>query len=334
MTDLQTPVFEPAYPESARPTLLSANALYLLGAVSVLLLNLFAKQLVELYVNLTGNHSQINFLLVVDAVLYSLFFFLPVVLFIRKRGGATLRLSGVGVGITILAFITGVACMFLANGLSALWMMLLEALNVPVTRSVIEIADENQLILGVIAIGVFPGIFEELLFRGPILAAYEKGGSRRAIFITGLLFAMMHGSLEGFPAQFMMGLVLGYAVVSTGSIYAGMMIHTVYNAASIIFSYAMQGVVDQSVAENSAELTSSDPVTAVVGVLIITLVAFGIAYPMLRAFGRYRSRHAIALFPKAPLGMSVGEAIVLISGIVTVVFLYANNIFGLVERFL
>jgi membrane protease YdiL (CAAX protease family) len=334
MTEIRQPLPETAYPSSARPTLLTANALYLLAAVSVLLLNVFTPEIAHLYVRLFRDRSNVGLLLWVDALLYSFFFLLPVALYMRKRGGVAMRLSGVGVGTTILAFVTGVACMFLANGISALWVMLLDALGVTVQRSTIEIANENQLILGVIAIGVLPGIFEELLFRGPILAAYEKGGSRRAIFMTGLLFAMMHGSLEGFPAQFMMGLVLGYAVVSTGSIYAGMMIHTVYNAASIIVSYALRGAVDQTVSEGAVDLVESDPLTTVIGILVITLIALGIAYPMLRAFGRYRKRHAIALFPRAPLEMGVGEAIVLISGLATVLFLYADNIFHILERIL
>jgi membrane protease YdiL (CAAX protease family) len=335
MTDFRDTVPVPAYPEGARASLLAANAMYLLSGASLVLLALFTPKLVTLMQAMVPSITAVQFQLAMDAILYPLFFLLPVAIFMAKRGGAAVRLSGVGIGITILCLFTGLACAYLGINISALWLMLLDALGVPIARSSISIAGESDLVVGIFAVAVMPGIFEELLFRGPILSAYERAGSRRAIFISAILFAMLHGSVEGLPVQFMMGVVLGFAVVSTGSIYAGMMIHTTYNAAYLLLGYVVQGAVDETASGGTGGLYQSDNALALIFALLLDgIVALGIVLLLAGFFGRHRRRHGIATFGRAPLKLGVSEAIVLISGVVTALFLYANSIFDILGQLL
>lgn len=330
MTEIRNPVPEPAYPDSARPSLLAANGMYLLSGASLVVLTFQAPNLVFLMRSLFHSITQVQFQLAVDAILYPLFFLLPVAIFIAKRGGAAMRLTGVSFGITVLCLVTGLACAYLGINVSALWLMLLDALGVPVASSSITVASESDLVVGVFAIAVMPGVFEELLFRGPILSAYERGGSRRAIFISAILFAMLHGSLEGLPVQFMMGVVLGFAVVSTGSIYAGMMVHTTYNAAYLLLGYALRGTVSEAGSGGLSELYQNySALSLVFGLVLDGIVALGIVLFFAGFFARHRKKHGIAVFPHVPLKFGVAEAIVLISGVVTALFLYANNLFDI-----
>lgn len=333
MTELRPPVPAPAYHASARPALLAANGMYLLAGAGLVLLTLFAPDIVTVLRTLSPDISQVQFQLAVDVILYPVFFLLPVALFMARRGGTAMRLSGVGFGIMMLCLATGLACAYLGLNLSALWLLFLETVGVPVTRSSVSVSTQSDLIAGVFAIAVIPGIFEELLFRGPILSAYERGGTRRAILVSAILFAMLHGSLEGLPVQFMMGVVLGFAVVSTGSIYAGMMIHTTYNAAYVLLGYLVRGATDE-VGGGFTELYQNvGALSLVIGLLFDGILAMGIVLLFARFFARYRARSGIAAFPRAPLGFGVSEAVVLISGVVTALFLYANNIFGILEYF-
>lgn len=318
------PPLSHAYPDEARSSLLAANGMFLFAGVGLVLLNLLAPQLARLMHALFGAVTQLHFQAGIESILYPLFFLLPVALFMRRRGGGAMRLSGVGFGMMILCLATGFACVLLAAPISAVWVMILEALGISAARAQIVIATEGDLLLGIFAIGVLPGIFEELLFRGPILSAYERGGSRRGILVSAALFAMMHGSLEGLPVQLMMGAVLGYAVVSTGSIYAGMMIHTAYNAAYVLLSYALRD------AAGAAALEGAGAQEMLVGLLADGAIGFIVLFALLRFFRRHRARRGIAPFPGAAFKMGAPEAIVLISGVVTTLFLYANNIFDIV----
>ena len=49
----------------------------------------------------------------------------------------------------------------------------------------------------VLQVAVLPGIFEELLFRGALLRAWEKRGGTYAVVVTTLLFAALHSTGAG-----------------------------------------------------------------------------------------------------------------------------------------
>ena len=84
-------------------------------------------------------------------------------------------------------------------------------------------------------IGVLAGVCEEILFRGPI----QTGLLRRlpkwpAICIAALLFAAAHLDLQGMPVRTFLGLVLGYLVVQTGSIFPAMAMHACYDITQLL----------------------------------------------------------------------------------------------------
>lgn len=95
-------------------------------------------------------------------------------------------------------------------------------------------------LLSIIFVCLVPGICEEMMFRGVMLHAYEVDGSRKAIWMTALLFAVFHFSLENFIGPFILGVYFGYLVVGTGSIYAGIIAHMVHNFISNTLIYLME----------------------------------------------------------------------------------------------
>jgi len=77
---------------------------------------------------------------------------------------------------------------------------------------------------------LLPAIFEELAFRGFMLA-----GLRRrfpvwtAIFISSFLFALYHMNVFQALPTFILGIVLGMLRVRSGSVFPGMLFHLLYN---------------------------------------------------------------------------------------------------------
>lgn len=80
-------------------------------------------------------------------------------------------------------------------------------------------------------------IVEELLFRG-ILQNYMfslTGKPWLSIFITSLLFAMVHGFTLKYhwPALFVLSCCMGYAYAKSGSLFRSMLVHTAFNSVSV-----------------------------------------------------------------------------------------------------
>lgn len=87
-------------------------------------------------------------------------------------------------------------------------------------------------LVSLIAGAVLPALVEEFALRGITLGALRRFGDRFAIVASAVMFGLMHGNLQQIPFTFAVGLYLGFAVIRTGSMWAGIVIHMVNNAAS------------------------------------------------------------------------------------------------------
>ncbi len=93
---------------------------------------------------------------------------------------------------------------------------------------------QAQPVLTALFVGVFAGVFEELLFRGPIQTALmRKTRPWTAIMVTALIFAAAHLDLHGLPIRFALGIGLGWVVWRTGSIVPAILFHGLYDAVTL-----------------------------------------------------------------------------------------------------
>jgi len=81
-----------------------------------------------------------------------------------------------------------------------------------------------------LAIGVMPGVCEEIFFRGFVLSGFRRLGKWPAILIAAFLFALAHASIYRLLPTLWLGIVFGYAVWKTRSIVCGMGAHALNNA--------------------------------------------------------------------------------------------------------
>lgn len=81
---------------------------------------------------------------------------------------------------------------------------------------------------------VFAPLGEEFVCRGVILGTLRKYGNWWAIFITATLFGLMHMNFYQGPYALLVGLVLGYVTVKTGSIWCAVLIHMINNTWSCL----------------------------------------------------------------------------------------------------
>jgi sodium transport system permease protein len=86
-----------------------------------------------------------------------------------------------------------------------------------------------------LVICVAPAICEELAFRGFILSGLRRIGHKwGAIALSALFFGMAHGILQQSIGATVIGIVIGYVAVKTGSLLPGMVYHAVHNGLSVM----------------------------------------------------------------------------------------------------
>jgi hypothetical protein len=81
---------------------------------------------------------------------------------------------------------------------------------------------------------------EELLFRGlgmGLLIPFV--GPVPAILVTGVAFGLAHGLVLGLPVLAIFGITLGWLRWRTDSVYPGMAVHALFNAAALVAAVAL-----------------------------------------------------------------------------------------------
>ncbi|MCG8484662.1 MAG: CPBP family intramembrane metalloprotease [Clostridia bacterium] len=95
--------------------------------------------------------------------------------------------------------------------------------------------EEYLIYLPVISLSA--GICEEFFFRGVMLWQYRGLGKRNAIIISSLLFGLFHFNYQNLIGPILLGIIFGYLVYKTGSIFAGIIGHMTNNFISLTLGY-------------------------------------------------------------------------------------------------
>lgn len=312
-----------------RPAIFSANALYLLAAAGIPATSF----LVSLVMGLFGLNATDQSLLAPTSFLYyPLLIGLPVFLYAFRREGVAraMRLNPLTPGMAIVSVLAALAGVMTTLSLGSLWMLALEGMGARLAEQTLPVAEgSGALILLVLSSCMLPGVFEELLFRGFILGAWERRGTKYALVVATFLFAGLHGSIGGLPTQIMLGFAIGYLVVNTDSLYAGMIYHTVHNAALVVLSQTQQkAAVGQTLYES---------VGGTAGVLLLALqvlVYGGVFWAILAVSGWHREKRGrtfeqIERIDRTPLTWQ--ELLVLLAALVTAGCMYLMDLLKMVR---
>ncbi len=88
---------------------------------------------------------------------------------------------------------------------------------------------------------ILPAIVEELIFRGYLLHLLLPHGKTFAILVSGVLFGLMHFYLPQLLYASVAGVLIGFLVVQSGSIWCGIFLHIVNNL--LVFIRGMASVL-------------------------------------------------------------------------------------------
>lgn len=309
-----------------KPSVFAASFLFLLAGMGKLVGEYVAWPFVFLAGRLFGGvdagaQSQLT-----QFLYYILFTALPVMLYARRDPGIAshLRIEPLKGRVAALSVLTAAVAVLFINCVSQLWFILVQCMGGTIPASGVAVPTTVRgLASAVILSAVLPGICEELLFRGLMLSAWEERGSLRAVTTVSLLFTLLHGNLLGIPSEFICGVLLACIVISSGSLFAGMVFHTVFNSTLLIASYWARTV------ETDAEAAYTGALS-LLPFLLGALLFGSILMFLMRRFRALRLRDGRKTFgvppcPERPVRMS--ELVVQISGIIVASVWYVIDLF-------
>jgi len=148
------------------------------------------------------------------------------------------------------------------------WMLEMEEQLLDLTKFLTDFQSIPELLVGILVIGVFAGIGEEMFFRGliqPKMHLYT-GNGHAGVWVTAFIFSAIHLQFYGFLPRLFLGGMFGYLYYYSGSLTYPILAHILNNTVTVLMVYASnQGMID-------FDMESTDTVSypaAIVGLLVL-----------------------------------------------------------------
>lgn len=210
-----------------------ANILYLFMACGMLLQG-------PLFSALFGGEYTLTQYYLFTIAMELLLIGLPSFILLRSRGADAKIFSATPQAWQIALIVPLVFIgMFMISSLTALVSLLVLHLGGTPLASTPLLADPSDgpmVVLMLLAVSFVPALCEEAAFRGLVYHAYQPYGRLRAVAMSGVLFALLHGSPLALPGHLCLGIALGLLMFWTGSIWVPIIYHLLHNAFATLFS--------------------------------------------------------------------------------------------------
>ena len=121
----------------------------------------------------------------------------------------------------------------------------MEDLAEQMTTLILNVSTTAEMVIAFFSIAIIPAICEEFAFRGvmqPLLAKMTRN-KHLAIWITAIVFSLFHMQFYGFIPRVLLGALLGYLVIWSGSLWTSVFAHFVNNAMAF-FLYKVHGSLE------------------------------------------------------------------------------------------
>lgn len=120
---------------------------------------------------------------------------------------------------------------------------------------------------------VFAPFSEEVVFRGVVYRGYRNSGTTlQAMLLSALLFGLIHMNFNQAPYAFVLGIVLVLLVEATGSIWASVLFHVVFNANSVCLLFLTEKLLPDIDLEESAAVVGDEQ--WMISICVYMVIAF------------------------------------------------------------
>lgn len=112
------------------------------------------------------------------------------------------------------------------------------------------------LLTGILFMAILPAIMEEMIFRGVVYNSYSKRRPLMGVFLSALLFGLMHMNFNQMPYACFLGIIMALLMEACDSIIAPMILHFTMNASSTLISYFSMGTLENTTSSTTTDLQS------------------------------------------------------------------------------
>lgn len=116
-----------------------------------------------------------------------------------------------------------------------------------VLKTIVATDTVGGLLGNLLVVALVPAVCEELFFRAGLQNLLQRWfrTPHAAVVLTALIFSLAHGELFAFMPRFLLGLVLGYLYVCSGSLLTNVLAHFVNNALVVVLYWlSARGIAD------------------------------------------------------------------------------------------
>lgn len=245
------------------PTILETNIFY------------FVIALVFLTIGAYVQHADINSGLLItefEIILIPTIFYLGIR---RYNLNEVLRLNKISFSQAILTPLIVIFAYPVGIFLNLIVIMILGYFGKIITPPLPTPSNINEFIIGFFIISLSAGICEEIMFRGMIMKSYERLGKTKAILISGVMFGIFHFNIQNLIGPIFLGILFGYIVYKTNSIFTAIIAHATNNAIAWGLSYFVSKIPFLPKETNTdmfTDITSKEKLMSIV----VTLAIFGL----------------------------------------------------------
>ena len=141
-------------------------------------------------------------------------------------------------GLTLPFICAGVAFCLFVSMVTGIAVSIFEGFGVSIPNPEMELPEGVYGIIAVVISTVFiPAFVEEFAMRGVVLGLLRKYGDTFAVFVSALVFGIMHANIYQIPFAFLLGIFFGIIVIKTESLWPAMLLHGINNGISVAFGY-------------------------------------------------------------------------------------------------
>jgi hypothetical protein len=144
------------------------------------------------------------------------------------------------------------------------------------TDAFMKVSDIQGLVINLMMIGVIAAIGEELLFRGVLQRIFSNWtrSYHWGIVISAFIFSALHMQFYGFFPRWFLGIMFGYMLVWSGSLWLPIFAHFVNNSVAVITYFLInKGVVNEKMADIGST-TEILPYTIVFSIVMFAGIYF------------------------------------------------------------
>lgn len=107
-----------------------------------------------------------------------------------------------------------------------------------ITEKMLNVHTAGALIFNLVLIAALPALGEELFFRAILQKIIgERWNMKTAIWLTAVIFSIIHLQFYGFFPRMLLGAFFGYMLLWSGNLWYSVLAHFVNNAIAVIYYY-------------------------------------------------------------------------------------------------